>query len=76
LPKTFNATLSRKSLKNVAFSALEDAASVEKSFVRLCREILGKRGSSRKRKPSAKIFESLNKMLGQIVQQKQQVHYQ
>lgn len=53
-------------------SALEDAASAEEPFVRVCREVLGKRGcSGRKRKPSAKIFESLNKMLGQIVLQKQ-----
>ena len=57
-------------------AALEDAASAEEPFVRVCREVLGKRsggsgGGGRKRKPSAKIFESLNKMLGQIVLQKQ-----
>ena len=52
-------------------AALEDAASAEEPFVRVCREVLGKRGSGRKRKPSAKIFESINKMLGQIVLQKQ-----
>ena len=52
-------------------AALEDAASAEEPFVRVCREVLGKRGCGRKRKPSAKIFESINKMLGQIVLQKQ-----
>ena len=52
-------------------AALEDAASAEEPFVRVCREVLGKRGCVRKRKPSAKIFESINKMLGQIVLQKQ-----
>ena len=50
---------------------------MEEAFLRLCREALAcKRGggaaASRKRKPSAKIFESLNKMLGQIVQQNKQ----
>ncbi len=34
------------------------------------REILGKKGP-KKRKPSQRIFESLNKMLGQIVQKQQ-----
>ena len=61
-----------KHSRNLA-AALEDAASAEEPFVRVCREVLkGKRGCGvRKRKPSAKIFESINKMLGQIVLQKQ-----
>ena len=63
-----------KHSRNLAAAALEDAASAEEPFVRVCREVLkGKqRGcGARKRKPSAKIFESINKMLGQIVLQKQ-----
>ena len=63
-----------KHSRNLTAAALEDAASAEEPFVRVCREVLkGKRAGCgvRKRKPSAKIFESINKMLGQIVLQKQ-----
>ncbi len=48
-------------------SAREDRESAENIFAKISREILGKR-TVKKRKPSQRIFESLNKMLGQIVQ--------